>query len=401
MTIIQCYAPTEAAELAAKEEFYNSLNSVLTNIRRGDIVMLMGDFNAQVGGDNTNLQNVMGTHGVGRLTENGKLLAETGSTHNLLIGGTLFPHKRIHKVTWISPDYHTENQIDHILISRKWRGSLLDVRTKRGADVGSDHHLLIATVRLKIASIKNDDKHSRKFDIERLKIREVATAFANPLRDALNNIPAEYRTSWSTVRDLYLTSAKNNIGYANSKRKPWISDETWTRLEDRKLAKEAINVAKTRNAKIEKTNEYNRLNREVKKSARTDKRKRIDSIATEAQRASETNRSRDLYKATKLLSNRPFTAVKPIRDDDGTLITAKNKQIAVWKGFYSELLSNDTANDTELQCNCESHSENQNMETDIPSINEAMGDDESNTNLYEYHGTEMEVDRAYTAEGSQ
>ena len=41
------------------------------------------------------------------------------ASHDLVIGGKIFPHKDCHKVTWVSPDHKTENQIDHVAIGRK------------------------------------------------------------------------------------------------------------------------------------------------------------------------------------------------------------------------------------------------------------------------------------------
>lgn len=53
----------------------------------------------------------------------------------MVIGSTIFPHYRIHKATWISTDYTTENHIDHICVSKRFRRSMKDVRTGRGAEM--------------------------------------------------------------------------------------------------------------------------------------------------------------------------------------------------------------------------------------------------------------------------
>jgi endonuclease/exonuclease/phosphatase family metal-dependent hydrolase len=44
----------------------------------------------------------------------------------------------------------TVNQVDHIIINKKWRRCLQDIKFHRGADINSDDYLVIAKVRLKL-----------------------------------------------------------------------------------------------------------------------------------------------------------------------------------------------------------------------------------------------------------
>ena len=90
----------------------------------------MRDFNAKVGRNNASIKRIMGNEGLGDVNENEEELVYFCALNGLSIGGTLFPHKRVYKAPWISPDGVTENQIDHILKSQRWRTSLQDVREK-------------------------------------------------------------------------------------------------------------------------------------------------------------------------------------------------------------------------------------------------------------------------------
>ena len=63
----------------------------------------MGDLNAKVGSDNWDRELVIGTHGEGTINENGELFCDFCMTNGLVIGRTLFQHRRSHKPTWRSP----------------------------------------------------------------------------------------------------------------------------------------------------------------------------------------------------------------------------------------------------------------------------------------------------------
>jgi len=64
------------------------------------------------------------------------------------------PHRNIHKYTSNSPDGKTHNQINHILIDRRWNSSILDVQSIRGADCDTDRYLVVAKVRERMAVSK-------------------------------------------------------------------------------------------------------------------------------------------------------------------------------------------------------------------------------------------------------
>ncbi|XP_043062733.1 craniofacial development protein 2-like [Drosophila yakuba] len=126
INIIQCYAPTENAKDDTKDDFYIAFTATLSKTRQGDINILVRDFYAKEGPNNTGLRSVMGQQGTGTRNDNEERLAELCQLFQLVIGGTIFPHKDVHKYSWTSPSGNTRNQIGHICISTKWRHSLLD-----------------------------------------------------------------------------------------------------------------------------------------------------------------------------------------------------------------------------------------------------------------------------------
>mgnify|MGYP000395101110 FL=1 len=110
MNVIQCYSPTNDSDGDDKEQFHNQLQNICRErYAEKDVTLLIGDINAKIGADNTGYEEVMGTHGLGEMNDNGERFLETCATNSQVIGGSLSPHRRIHKYTWVSPDHVTDN----------------------------------------------------------------------------------------------------------------------------------------------------------------------------------------------------------------------------------------------------------------------------------------------------
>ena len=77
--------------------------------------------------------------------------------NDLVLANTFGQHKASRRWTWHSPNGQHHNQIDYILVRKRFRSGLNIARTRRfpGADIGSDLDLLAVTFRLRLKRTKN------------------------------------------------------------------------------------------------------------------------------------------------------------------------------------------------------------------------------------------------------
>ena len=90
---------------------------------------------------------------------------------HLVIANTLFQQPKRWLYIRTSPGGQYQNHTDYALCSQRWRSSIQSVKTRPGADYGSDHELLIA-----------------KFTLKLKKVRKTTGSFKNDL----NQIPYDY-----------------------------------------------------------------------------------------------------------------------------------------------------------------------------------------------------------------
>ena len=157
-TIIQVYAPISSYDDSDVNEFYRELQPLVDQTPKQDILIVQGDWNATVGEDaQEDRGEVCGPSCNPETNDRGLKLLDFAAYNNLVLANTLGNHKPSGRWTWYSPDGTHHNQIDYILVKKRFRSGITTVRTRPfpGADVRSDHNMVMMTFQTRL-------KNSRK-----------------------------------------------------------------------------------------------------------------------------------------------------------------------------------------------------------------------------------------------
>jgi hypothetical protein len=145
----------------------------------------------------------------------------------------MFPHCSIHKYTWTSPDEQMHNQIDHVLIDKRRHPGILDVRYFRGSDCDSDHCLVVAEIRERLAVSKRliNKMDMDRFNLRKLNEGEVKEHHQVTIKNRFSALEklednGDINRAWDAIRENIQISAKD----CEAKRhKPWF-DEEWNKI---------------------------------------------------------------------------------------------------------------------------------------------------------------------------
>jgi hypothetical protein len=151
-----------------KGSFYKEVGRVFDQFPRYSMKVILGEFNAKVARQNM-FNPTMGRESLREISNDNVGEAVYFATYkNLFIKSTMFPHLKIHKYTWTSSEGNTHFQLEHVLIDRRRHSDILDVRSFRGADCGTDHYLVVAKVRQRLAVSKGA---AQKIDTDRINVK--------------------------------------------------------------------------------------------------------------------------------------------------------------------------------------------------------------------------------------
>jgi hypothetical protein len=76
--------------------------------------ILLGDFSVKVGRENIFKPTIRNESLHEISNDSGVRVVNFATSKILVVKSTIFPHHKIHKYTWTSPEGNTHNQIDHV-----------------------------------------------------------------------------------------------------------------------------------------------------------------------------------------------------------------------------------------------------------------------------------------------
>ncbi|VDP51069.1 unnamed protein product [Schistosoma mattheei] len=117
-----------------------------------------------------------------------------------------------------------------------------DVRTKRGADIESDHHLLIAKMKLKLKKHWTIGRTtSQKFNTAFLQDTGKLNKFKIVLRnkfqafhDLLNGEETTMESNWKGIKEAITSTCHEVLAHKKHHHKEWITVDTLDKIQERR-----------------------------------------------------------------------------------------------------------------------------------------------------------------------
>ena len=165
--------------------------------------------------------------------DRGLKLLDFATYNNLVLANTLGNHKPSRRWTWHSPDGTHHNQIDKLLVKKRFPSGIKTARTRTspGAEVGSNHDMVMMTFKTRLKNSRKPTQPRIRFDLEKLNNPTVMSVFQATvggrfaplamLVDEDADLDSMVTHFSKTVTD----TAAELLGKQSRKRKPWVTPE--------------------------------------------------------------------------------------------------------------------------------------------------------------------------------
>ena len=229
-----------------------------------------------------------------------------------------------------------------MLIDSRHASNVMDVRSYRGANIDSDHYLVVAKVRARISIAKCEKQQEVVgYNIEALKSTDVSENFARAVASKLENIQTtdSVEECWNQCSSALTSSAADVLGPVHRRpKKEWFDAECRRAVQEKNTARQKwLSAKKTRSADtIHET--YKDARRRAVQLCRARKRHFEDSQMRQVEQLSGRNETRKFYQNIKRLKEGYAPPTTFCNDANGNLLVNDEDVLNRWLEYFSGLL---------------------------------------------------------------
>ena len=155
--------------------------------------------------------------------------------------------------------------------------------------MGSDHHLIIGRMKLKLrrfytATAKSGHRYNLSLLTKRSKTKFQVEIFNRfQLFASLIEEDRTVEQVWQHTKTGGKETCEGILGKRTRQHKEWISADTIQKIEERKRRKPTVNGSRTRAAKAESQRLYSEANKVVKRSVKQEKKNFVEDLVQQAE----------------------------------------------------------------------------------------------------------------------
>ena len=232
------------------------------------------------------------------------------------------------------------------MVQNRFRSGICAAKTRSfpGADVGSDHDLVILNFRVKLKKIKKPMGTRLKFNLDKLKDPTILEAFQATIGGkfaeflTLDDNPEAMTTNFNSV---ITEAASKTLGKHRRKTQPWITEDILDMCDSRKELKR--NKHTTNGSKA-----YRVVNKKIRSSMKKAKEDWIERQCAEVEENLKHNSNKKAFQVVKELTKQKQSRVNTIQDSQGHCLTETQDILNRWSEYCSDLYNKQDHGDLSL-----------------------------------------------------
>ena len=274
---------------------------------------------------------------------------EFASLNDLKLANTFGPHKASRRWTLHSPNGKHHNQFDYIMAKRRFQTNVNITKTRSipGADIGSDHDLVMMTFKLHLKKVSKQGHTRSRFDLEKLKDPEVAETFKAMIGGKfapLTLLDADDLNMDDLINKFNVAvteTANETLGKYRHQKQPWVTPDIFHLCNKRRELKK--DKFTTEGAK-----QYNAVNQQIKKGMVKARETWIEERCQETDDSLGKNNSKKAFQLVKDLTSSKQGRTTTIQDKNGKRLTEDKDILNRWTEYCSELYNHKAKGDPEV-----------------------------------------------------